>query len=113
MADGRKLDSAEVLRLEKSIVHKYESIKGQLARLQGTIDMIQSNWTGQGAAAFDRKQSDINDHVVALGKMLEKVLEGVNLNRKDKESLEQELHSKIHQIDVQDLGGKTSALTSY
>ena len=113
MADGRKLDSGEVIRLEKSIIQRYESIKGQLARLQGTIDMIESNWTGQGAGAFNAKQTEINDHVVALGQMLEKVLDGVNLTRKDKEQLEQELHSRIHQIDVQDLGGSTSALSSY
>ncbi|MEW2297146.1 WXG100 family type VII secretion target [Streptomyces sp. NPDC006743] len=113
MADGRKLDSGEAIRLEQSIVHRYESIQGQLRRLQGTIDMIENNWTGQGAGAFNAKQTEINDHVVALGQMLEKVLDGVNINRKDKEKLEDELHGRIRQIDVQDLGGQTSALSSY
>ncbi|WP_406174079.1 WXG100 family type VII secretion target [Streptomyces sp. NBC_00996] len=113
MADGRKLDSGEVVRLEKGIVERYETIKGLLARLQGTIDMIENQWTGQGAGAFNQKQTEINGHVVALGRMLEKVLDGVNLNRKDKDKLEDELHSRIKQIDVQDLGGKTSALNSY
>ncbi|WP_112469548.1 WXG100 family type VII secretion target [Streptomyces triticisoli] len=113
MADGRRLQSSEVIRLEKAIVERYESIRGQLARLQGTIDMIENSWTGQGAGAFNTKQTEINEHVVSLGRMVEKVLDGVNLNRKDKDNLEAELHSKIHRIDVQDLGGKTSALSSY
>ncbi|MCL6738994.1 MULTISPECIES: WXG100 family type VII secretion target [Streptomyces] len=113
MTDGRKLNSESVWLLEKGIIDRYDDIKKLLGRLQGTIDMIEKNWTGQGAIAFDKKQTEINDHVVALGRMLEKVLEGVNLNRKDKDKLEDELHQQITRIDVQDLGGKTSALSSY
>lgn len=113
MADGRKLDSNEVLKLEQSIVSRYDSIKGQLARLQGTIDMIENSWTGLGAGAFNTKQTEINQHVVSIGRLLEKVLDGVNLNRKDKEKLEDEIDASMRQIDVQDLGGKSSALSSY
>ncbi|MFF6998053.1 WXG100 family type VII secretion target [Streptomyces sp. NPDC008313] len=113
MAGGRKLDSAEVFKLEQGIIERYETIKGLLGRLQGTIDMLENNWSGLGAGAFNKKQTEINEHVVKIGRMLEKVLDGVDLNRKDKDALEEELHQRIHQIDVQDLGGKNSALSSY
>lgn len=113
MADGRKLSSDEVWKLEQQIVARYDDVRKVLGRLQGTIDMIEKNWTGQGAASFNQKQTEINDHVAGLGRVLEKFLEGVNLNRKDKDKLEDQLRQDIAQIDVQDLGGKTSALSSY
>ncbi|WP_369232904.1 WXG100 family type VII secretion target [Streptomyces sp. R21] len=113
MADGRKLDSDGVVLLEKGIVHRYETIKSLLARLQGTIDMLENNWTGLGAGAFNKKQTEINEHVVKIGRMLEKVLEGVHLNRTDKEKLEDEIHAKINQIQVEDLGGKCSVFNSF
>ncbi|MBJ6643494.1 WXG100 family type VII secretion target [Streptomyces griseoincarnatus] len=113
MADGRKLYEAQVQTLQTNVIDRYDSIRQSLARLQGTIDMIEKNWTGQGAIAFDKKQTEINGHMAAIGRMLDEFLEGIDLNKKDKRNLESQIEADITKISVDDLGGKTSALSSY
>ena len=41
MADGRKLYEAQVQTLQTNVIDRYDSIRQSLARLQGTIDMIE------------------------------------------------------------------------
>ncbi|GAA2278432.1 hypothetical protein GCM10010415_53450 [Streptomyces atrovirens] len=113
MADGRKLYEAQVQKLQTNVIDRYDSIRQSLARLQGTIDMIEKHWTGQGAIAFDKKQTDINNHMAAIGRMLDDFLEGIQLNKKDKQNLESQIEADIASISVEDLGGKTSALSKY
>ncbi|MFC8368967.1 MULTISPECIES: WXG100 family type VII secretion target [unclassified Streptomyces] len=113
MADGRKLYEAQVQKLQTNVIDRYDSIRQSLARLQGTIDMIEKHWTGQGAIAFDKKQTDINNHMAAIGRMLDDFLEGIQLNKKDKQNLESQIEADIASISVDDLGGKTSALSKY
>ncbi|MEU0580472.1 WXG100 family type VII secretion target [Streptomyces althioticus] len=113
MAEGRKLYEAQVQTLQTNVIDRYDSIRQSLARLQGTIDMIEKNWTGQGAIAFDKKQTEINGHMAAIGRMLDEFLEGIDLNKKDKRNLESQIEADITKISVDDLGGKTSALSSY
>ncbi|AZM59730.1 MULTISPECIES: WXG100 family type VII secretion target [unclassified Streptomyces] len=113
MADGRKLYEAQVQKLQTNVIDRYDSIRQSLARLQGTIDMIEKNWTGQGAMAFDKKQTDINTHMAAIGRMLDDFLEGIQLNKKDKQNLESQIEADIAAISVEDLGGRTSALSKY
>ncbi|MET8288016.1 MULTISPECIES: WXG100 family type VII secretion target [Streptomyces] len=112
MADGRKFDDDRVQKLQTNVLDRYESIKKQLAALQGTIDMIEASWTGVGANAFNKKQTEINDNMAQIGRMLDRFLENLHLTKSDKIKLEDELHSTITNIQV-DLGGKTSALNSY
>ncbi|CAL9405424.1 WXG100 family type VII secretion target [Streptomyces sp. NPDC012461] len=113
MADGRKLYEAQVEKLQTNVIDRYDSIRQQLARLQGTIDMIEKHWTGQGAIAFDKKQTEINGHMASIGRMLDDFLEGIELNKKDKRNLESQIEADIVKISVDDLGGKTSALSQY
>jgi WXG100 family type VII secretion target len=113
MADGRKLYEAQVQKLQTNVIDRYDSIRQSLARLQGTIDMIEKHWTGQGAIAFDKKQTEINNHMAAIGRMLDDFLEGIQLNKNDKRNLESQIEADITKISVDDLGGKTSALSSY
>ncbi|MGC0374442.1 WXG100 family type VII secretion target [Streptomyces sp. SAI-229] len=113
MADGRKLYEAQVQKLQTNVIDRYDSIRQSLARLQGTIDMIEKHWTGQGAIAFDKKQTDINNHMAAIGRMLDDFVEGIQLNKKDKQNLESQIEADIASISVDDLGGKTSALSKY
>ncbi|MFD0317615.1 WXG100 family type VII secretion target [Streptomyces flavalbus] len=113
MAMDRKLYEAQVQKLQTNVIDRYDSIRQSLARLQGTIDMIEKSWTGQGALAFDKKQSEINSHMAAIGRMLDDFLQGIDLNRKDKQNLEGQIDADITKISVEDLGGKTSALSSY
>ncbi|GHE76467.1 WXG100 family type VII secretion target [Streptomyces thermocarboxydus] len=113
MAEGRKFYEAQVQKLQTNVIDRYDSIRQSLAKLQGTIDMIEKNWTGQGAMAFDKKQTEINAHMAAIGRMLDEFLEGIDLNKKDKRNLESQIEADITKISVDDLGGKTSALSSY
>ncbi|MFR9799757.1 WXG100 family type VII secretion target [Streptomyces sp. MS06] len=109
----RKLDESHVHKLQTEIVDRYDNIRQSLAKLQGTIDMIEKAWTGQGANAFNTKQTEINGHMVAIGKMLDDFLEGIHLNKTDKRNLEDQIEAGMNKISVDDLGGKTSALNSY
>ncbi|MFZ4156539.1 WXG100 family type VII secretion target [Streptomyces pseudogriseolus] len=113
MAEGRKFYEAQVQTLQTNVIDRYDSIRQSLARLQGTIDMIEKHWTGQGAIAFDKKQTEINGHMAAIGRMLDEFLEGIDLNKRDKRNLESQIEADITKISVEDLGGKSSALSSY
>ncbi|MBQ0830945.1 WXG100 family type VII secretion target [Streptomyces tagetis] len=111
--DGRKLYEAQVQKLQTNVIDRYDSIRESLARLQATIDMIEKSWTGQGAIAFDKKQTEINRHMASIGKMLDDFLEGIQLNKADKRKLEDQIEADVTKITVEDLGGKTSALNGY
>ncbi|MEV7994522.1 WXG100 family type VII secretion target [Streptomyces sp. NPDC086077] len=109
----RKLNEGDVQRLQTEVVDRYDNIRQSLAKLQGTIDMIEKAWRGQGANAFNAKQTEINGHMVAIGKMLDDFLEGIHMNKTDKRNLEDQIDADMRKISVEDLGGKTSALNSY
>jgi uncharacterized protein YukE len=112
MADGRKFDDSHAQKLQTNVIDRYDSIKKQLGQLQGTIDMIEVTWTGHGANAFKSKQHEINQHMAAIGRMLEDFLEGIHLNKSDKNKLEDELHATVSKIEI-DAGAQTSALNLY
>jgi uncharacterized protein YukE len=107
MAVDRKFSDDHAQVLQTAIIDRYDSVRNTLAQLQGTIDMIEKAWTGGGANAFNAKQTEINTHMAAIGRMLDGFLEGVKLNAED------QIHADIAKISVEDLGGKTSALNSY
>lgn len=109
----RKLNDGDVQKLQKEVIDRYDNIRGSLAKLQGTIDMIEKAWTGQGANAFNTKQTEINGHMVAIGKMLDDFLQGIHMTKTDKQNLEDQITADMTKISVEDLGGKTSALNSY
>ncbi|MDX3579170.1 MULTISPECIES: WXG100 family type VII secretion target [unclassified Streptomyces] len=109
----RKLNDGDVQKLQKEVIDRYDNIRSSLAKLQGTIDMIEKAWTGQGANAFNAKQTEINTHMVGIGKMLEDFLEGIHMTKTDKQNLEDQITADLTKISVDDLGGKTSALSSY
>ncbi|MER5717729.1 WXG100 family type VII secretion target [Streptomyces sp. NPDC002132] len=109
----RKLNDADVQKLQTEVIDRYDNIRGSLAKLQGTIDMIEKAWTGQGALSFNKKQTEINGHMVQIGKMLDDFLEGVHMTKTDKQNLEDQITADMTKISVDDLGGKTSALNSY
>ncbi|WP_151775548.1 WXG100 family type VII secretion target [Streptomyces abyssomicinicus] len=111
-SDGQLLRDSEVIALEKNIVDRFESIKGQMTRLQGTIDQLEGHWRGIGAAAFNKKQVEINEHMRDIGQLLVKFLDNINATRKDKDNLEDQVRATIDSIDVQ-YGGKHSALNGY
>lgn len=109
----RKLNDGDVQKLQTEVIDRYDNIRQSLAKLQGTIDMIERAWTGQGANAFNTKQTEINGHMVSIGKMLDDFLEGIHMTKTDKRNLEDQITADMNKISVEDLGGKTSALNSY
>ncbi|MER5304792.1 WXG100 family type VII secretion target [Streptomyces lasiicapitis] len=112
MSDGRKLNDGDVKILQDEIVAKYDSVQAVLKNLQGTLDTMEGNWRGIGANAFDKKQTEINQHMQAIGRILVDFLDGISSNRKDVDKLEDEIRSTMNSIDV-DYGGKHSAISSY
>ncbi|MFG2502563.1 WXG100 family type VII secretion target [Streptomyces sp. NPDC048441] len=112
MADGQKLNNEQVALLKKEIVGKYESVQQQLKRLQGTLDTMEVNWRGVGAHAFDKKQTEINERMQVIGRILVDFLEGISGNEKLVDGLEDQVRSTMDSIDVQ-YGGKHSAINSY
>nr|WP_217234547.1 WXG100 family type VII secretion target [Streptomyces sp. AC555_RSS877] len=112
MVAGQKLNDAEVIKLEKEMVQRYESIKGQLSVLQGTLDTMEVNWRGIGAKAFNDKQVEINQRVKSIGALLTWFLDNINETRKLTNTNEDAVRSTMQSIDVQ-YGGEKSALNSY
>ncbi|MEV6756511.1 WXG100 family type VII secretion target [Streptomyces sp. NPDC051214] len=112
MADGQKLNKEQVALLRNEIVGKYESVQQQLKRLQGTLDTMEVNWRGIGAHAFDKKQTEINERMQAIGRILVDFLDGINDNEKIADGLEDQVRSTMAGIDVE-YGGKQSAINSY
>ncbi|MFC8128022.1 WXG100 family type VII secretion target [Streptomyces sp. NPDC057302] len=112
MADGQKLNTEQVASLKNEIVGKYESVQQQLKHLQGTLDTMEVNWRGVGAHAFDKKQTEINERMQAIGRILVDFLEGISGNEKLTDGLEDQVRSTMDSIDVQ-YGGKQSAISSY
>ncbi|TGA87066.1 WXG100 family type VII secretion target [Streptomyces sp. MZ04] len=112
MADGQKLNNEQVRLLKEEIVGKYDSVQKQLKRLQGTLDTMEANWRGVGAHAFDKKQTEINERMQVIGRILVDFLEGISGNEKLTDGLEDQVRSTMDSIDVQ-YGGKQSAINSY
>ncbi|GHJ36388.1 WXG100 family type VII secretion target [Streptomyces sp. TS71-3] len=112
MADGQKVSDPELVKLEQHIVEKYDSIKDQVKRLQGTIDQLEAHWVGLGANAFGSKQAEINTSLVHMGKTLAKFLDAMNATRKIKNDSEDKIMADAKAIDP-GLGNTTSALSSY
>ncbi len=112
MAGGQKVSDAELIKLENTIVHKYDSIKGQIKHLQGTIDQLEAHWVGLGANAFGKKQEEINNSLVHMGKTLAKFLDAINNTRHIKNDSEDKILADAKSIDP-GLGNQTSALNQY
>ncbi|MGW3624819.1 WXG100 family type VII secretion target [Streptomyces sp. NPDC000880] len=112
MTDGQQLSDQQMIKLEETILSKFESIKGQLHRIQGTIDSLEGQWKGIGAGAFNQKQYEINTSMVNIGKILVKYLEAMSATRKIKDGTEDEVRAAVQSINVYD-GAPKSSLSSF
>ncbi|MFD7709240.1 WXG100 family type VII secretion target [Streptomyces sp. NPDC059785] len=113
MADGQRLSDSQVAKLEQDIAIKFESIKGQVHKLQGTIDSLETGqWKGIGAGAFNTKQYEINTSLVRMGNILAKFVEAMSATRKIKDGTEDDIRQAVQNINVYD-GAPKSSLTGF
>jgi len=112
MVAGQKLNDQQVIQLEREMVERYDSIRNQLSKLQGTLDTMEANWRGIGANAFNKKQTEINEGVKNIGDLLTWFLENINETRKLSGKTDDAVHAAVQSIDVQ-YGASKSALSSY
>ncbi|MGW0775018.1 WXG100 family type VII secretion target [Streptomyces sp. NPDC002835] len=108
MSQGQRLSDEQVGKLQQELYLKFESIKGQLQQIQGTIDSLEGQWKGIGAGAFNTKQAEINSSMVNLGNILAKFLEATSQSRKIKDGTEDDVRAAVQRINV-DLGVGTTA----
>lgn len=111
MSQRQKVSDKDIIILERELLDRFEGIKGQVKRLQGTIDTIEAHWKGIGAGAFNAKQTEINEHMVRIGNILAKYIEAMSTTRKIKDGTEDEVRAQVQSIDV-NLGGSHSALSN-
>ncbi|MBO8193801.1 WXG100 family type VII secretion target [Streptomyces oryzae] len=101
MAD-QKLDDASLRKKEEWLVTKLGNINGQVKGLQGVIDSIETHWRGIGAGAFNAKQTQINNHMASLNRLLAYFLEGIEAARKASGLNEDDIAQALRGIDVAD-----------
>ncbi|MHC0433750.1 WXG100 family type VII secretion target [Streptomyces sp. O3] len=112
MSDGRKLNDHQVKLLQKDILLRYESVKGQVVALQQTLDTMEAQWRGIGAGAFNDKQRLINQRMQSIGRTLLDFLDNIELTKKDKDRLEDGVRATMNSVDVE-LGASKSAISGY
>jgi len=92
---GQKLDDDTLRSEERWIAEKIGDINGRVQKLQGVIDMVEGHWQGIGAGAFNKVQTDINNHMNSLNKYLAYFLEGIEATRKASGTNEQDIAAAI------------------
>lgn len=108
MSQGQRLSDAQLIKLEQDLAIKFDSLKGQLHRLQGTIDSLEGQWKGIGAGAFNTKQHEINTSMVRIGNILVKFLDAMGSTRKIKDGTEDEVRAAVQSINIYDGAPKSS-----
>ncbi|MFF2010883.1 WXG100 family type VII secretion target [Streptomyces sp. NPDC058195] len=99
MAD-QKLSDAALRKLEGELTTRFDSVKGQLKTLQGTIDSLEGAWQGIGAGAFNTKQEEINRKMVSIARRLLHFQEAIKAARTISSNTEDEIRQALHGVDV-------------
>jgi WXG100 family type VII secretion target len=114
----QKVNGVDLAQLEGRLDEKFGSIRGQVTRLQGTIDSLEGAWKGIGAGAFNAKQAEINNDMRELGNLLTFFQEAIKTTRTLSGNTEDEVAQAMRGVDV--VGGysngsaaSSSALNQY
>ncbi|MGQ4422115.1 WXG100 family type VII secretion target [Streptomyces violaceoruber] len=102
MAVDQKLEDSAVVKLQKDMYEKFESIRKRVHNLQGVIDGLEGQWQGIGRAAFDKKQYEINTSLQNMGRILADVVDAMTATRNIKDSKEDEVLAAVNKINVND-----------
>ncbi|MFJ6699312.1 WXG100 family type VII secretion target [Streptomyces sp. NPDC091272] len=98
--DQQKLDDASLTKLQTRLTHGFDGVKGTLHKLNATLDNLEGQWRGIGAGAFNQKQSEINQRIVEIGKLLLKFQEGIEAARTITGNTEDEVLQAMRGVDV-------------
>jgi WXG100 family type VII secretion target len=116
-----KVGDQSLKEFQDEISLKFEDVKSQLQNLQGVIDSLEGRWKGIGAGAFDQKQTEINQGMVRVAKMLLHFQEAIQVTRTTAANTDEEVQAALKGVDVTagfsgDAGAEraaTSRLSSY
>jgi len=103
----QQVDDKALKTLEDELLHKIDSINGQVKKLQATLDHIEGHWKGIGAHAFDSTQNALNTRMTRLNRLLAQYLEGIAATRKSSTNNDHDVAAafKGHGQDVGGAGG--------
>ncbi|MFF9866720.1 WXG100 family type VII secretion target [Streptomyces sp. NPDC093595] len=96
----QKVGDQSLKDFQDEISNRFESVKGQLKSLQGVIDSLEGNWKGIGAGAFDTKQTEINQAMVRIAKLLLNFQEAIQVTRTTAGNTEDEVEKALRGVDV-------------
>ncbi|MFE9728284.1 WXG100 family type VII secretion target [Streptomyces sp. NPDC005794] len=115
MADQKLSDDA-LIKIESELTTRFESVRGQIKTLQGTIDSLEGAWKGIGATAFNSKQDDINRRMGNIAVRMANFQEAIKAARVISGNTEDEIKAALQGVDVVDgysagAEAKTAAIT--
>lgn len=100
MVARQQVDDQTLQLLQGNISERFDSVKGQLKQLQGTIDSLEGHWKGVGAGAFNVKQTEINERMVHIAKLLIRFQEAIEVTRTTAGNSEDEVNQALRGVDV-------------
>ncbi|MGW7413050.1 WXG100 family type VII secretion target [Streptomyces sp. NPDC054863] len=95
-------DEVTLKKTQETLTRNFGGVKQTLHSLNGALDDLEGKWVGIGAGAFNKKQTEINNRIVAIGKLLLKFQEGIEAARTIKDNNEDEILQSINGVDVVD-----------
>lgn len=96
----QKVGDKSLKDFQDELTMKFEDVKGQLRTLQGVIDGLEGRWKGIGAGAFDAKQTEINNGMVRIAKLMLMFQEAIQVTRTTAGNTEDEVEAALRGVDV-------------
>lgn len=96
----QKVNGHSLQQLELELTARFDSVKGQLQKLQATIDSLEGAWRGIGAGAFNQKQTEINQSMARIARQLLKFQEAIKAARTIAGNTDDEVLAAMRGIDV-------------
>ncbi|GHF82811.1 WXG100 family type VII secretion target [Streptomyces filamentosus] len=95
-----KVGDQSLKEFQDELTRKFEDVKGQLQTLQGVIDSLEGRWKGIGAGAFDAKQTEINNGMVRIAKLMLNFQEAIQVTRTTSSNTDDEVEAALRGVDV-------------
>lgn len=90
MAPNVRISDQELDALSRRITNVNEGIQAEVRNLDRVIDMVSPGWRGQASNAYKLLQSQVNDDVTKLNRVLMQIREAVEATKRDFTTEEQE-----------------------